>query len=116
MIGEAGFREAVRLERSVGRVVVSPVAPIAERVEGGPAVCMHWCLRKEKEIRGVLVYSCDYVDQGRATGPCFFSVDGEEPESCARPGGLWRTNSKCGLIRSRRGREIGKARGEGDPV
>ncbi len=55
MIGEACFREAVRLERGVGRVVLYLVAPIAERVEEGPAMWVHWCLRKEKKIRGVLV-------------------------------------------------------------
>ncbi len=36
MIGEAGFRKAIRLERSIGRVVVNPVAPVAERLEKGP--------------------------------------------------------------------------------
>ena len=55
MIREAGFREAVRLERDVGRVVVYTVAPNAERMEKGPTMWVHWCLRKEKEIRGVLV-------------------------------------------------------------
>jgi len=55
MGGEAGFRETVRLERGVGRVVVYPVALIAERVEKGPTMWVHWCLRKEKKIRGVLV-------------------------------------------------------------
>ena len=33
VIGEAGFRKAVRLKWGVGRVVVYFVAPIAERVE-----------------------------------------------------------------------------------
>jgi len=33
VIGEAGFREAVRLERGVRWVVVDSVAPIVERVE-----------------------------------------------------------------------------------
>ncbi len=55
MIGEAAFREVVRLERGVGRVVVYPVAPIAERVEEGPTRWVHWCLRKEKKIQGVMV-------------------------------------------------------------
>jgi len=36
MIGEAGFRKAVRLERGVGLVVVYSVAPFAERLEKGP--------------------------------------------------------------------------------
>ena len=38
MIGEAGFRKAVRLERGVGWVVAYHVALIAERVEKGPTV------------------------------------------------------------------------------
>jgi hypothetical protein len=33
VIKKAGFREAVRLERDIGWVVVDSVAPIAERVE-----------------------------------------------------------------------------------
>ena len=44
MIGEAGFRKAVRLERGVGRVVVYYVAPIAERVEKGPTTWVQWDL------------------------------------------------------------------------
>ncbi len=51
MIGEAGFREAVRLNRGVGRVVVYHVAAIAERVEEGPTMWVHWCLRKVTKIR-----------------------------------------------------------------
>ena len=38
MIGKAGFQKAVRLERGAGRVVVYPVAPIAERVEKGSTI------------------------------------------------------------------------------
>jgi hypothetical protein len=38
MIGEAGFRKAVQLERGVGRVVVYLIAPIAERMEKGPTM------------------------------------------------------------------------------
>jgi hypothetical protein len=38
MIGEAGFRKAVRLERGVGRVVVYPAPPVAERMEKGPTM------------------------------------------------------------------------------
>ena len=43
------------MERGVGWVVVYLVAPIAERVEKGPTMWMHWCLCKEKKVRGVLV-------------------------------------------------------------
>ena len=49
MIGEAGFQEAVRLKRGVGRVLVYLVAPIAERGEKGPTMWVHSCLRKEKK-------------------------------------------------------------------
>ena len=38
MIGEVGFRKAVRLERGVGQVEVYPVAPVAERLEKGPTM------------------------------------------------------------------------------
>jgi len=47
MIGEAGFRKAVWLERGVGWVVVYPVAPIAERVEKGPTMWGQWGLCEE---------------------------------------------------------------------
>jgi len=55
MIEEASFRDAVRLEQGAGRVVVYPVAPIAERVEKGPTMWVHWGLREEEKIRGVSV-------------------------------------------------------------
>ena len=55
MIGEAGFRKAVWLERNVGRVVVYLVAPIAECVEKGSTMWVHWCFREDKKTRGVLV-------------------------------------------------------------
>ena len=88
MIGKEGFRKAVRLERGVGRMVVYPLAPTAERVEKGLTMWMHWCLCKEKKIRGVLVQHCDDVNKGRAVGPCLLNVDGEELESFARIGGV----------------------------
>ena len=78
MIGEAGFRKAVRLERGVGRMVVYHVAPIAERVEKGPTMWVEWGLCEEEEIRGVLVQHRDDVDHGGAVGPCLLSVYGEE--------------------------------------
>jgi hypothetical protein len=62
MTGEAGFQNVVRLERSVGRVVVYPVAPIAEIEEKGPTIWVHWGLREEEKIRGVLVEHRDDVD------------------------------------------------------
>jgi hypothetical protein len=62
MIGEAGFRNAVRLERGVGWVVVYRVAPIVERVEKGPTMWVHWGLREEGKPRGVLIEHRDDVD------------------------------------------------------
>ena len=62
MTGEAGFQNVVRLERSVGRVVVYPVAPIAEIVEKGPVIWVHWGLREEEKTQGVMVKHRDDVD------------------------------------------------------
>ncbi len=80
MTGEAGFREAVCLERGVGRVVVYPIAPIAEHVEKGPTMWGQWGLCEEKKVRGVLVHHRNDVNQRRAVGPCLLSVDGNEFE------------------------------------
>ena len=63
MIGKAGFRNAVRLERGVGRMAVYPVASIAERVEKDTTIWVHWGLREEEKIRGVVVEHHDDVDQ-----------------------------------------------------
>ena len=63
MIGKAGFRSAVQLERGIGRVIVYSVALIAERVEKGPTIWVHWGLRQEEKIRGLLVEHRDDVDQ-----------------------------------------------------
>jgi hypothetical protein len=49
MIEKSGFRKAVRSKRGVGRVVVYLIAPVAERVEKGPTMWVHWCFRKEKQ-------------------------------------------------------------------
>jgi hypothetical protein len=35
MIREAGFRKAIRMERGVGRIIMYPIAPVAERLEKG---------------------------------------------------------------------------------
>ena len=80
MIWEAAFRKAVRLERGVRWVVVYSVAPIAECVDYGPTMWVHWGLYEEKQIRGVSVHRCDDVDQGGAIGPCLLSISGEELE------------------------------------
>jgi hypothetical protein len=44
-------------------VVVYPVAPIAERVEKGSTMWVHWCFHEEKKIRGVWVKHIGDVDQ-----------------------------------------------------
>ncbi len=38
VVGETGFRKAVKLERGVGRSMVYPIAPIAECMKKGPDV------------------------------------------------------------------------------
>ena len=49
VIGETGFRKAVRLERGVGKMAVYPIAPIAEHVEKGFNMWVHWRFREEKK-------------------------------------------------------------------
>jgi hypothetical protein len=55
VIGEAGFWKAVRLERSVGRMTVYPIAPIAECLAKGPTVWGQRGFCEEDKIRGVVV-------------------------------------------------------------
>ena len=116
MIGEAGFRKAVLLERGVGWVVMDSIAPIAERVDWGPTMWVRWGLCEERKIRGVLVHHRDDVDQAGAIGPCLLSVDGEELELFDRRGGVWSLANSCVPVRPRLSREIGKVRGRGDPI
>ena len=116
MIGEAGFRKVVRLERGVGRVVVCPIAPIAERVEKGPTMWVQWGLCEEEKIRGVLVQRRDDVDQGGAVGPCLLSVDGEEFEAFDRRGGSWSMAWSSVSVSLWRGRETYRLRGRSDPI
>ena len=110
MIGETGFRKAVRLERGVGRVVVYPVAPVAERLKKGPTMGGQWGLREEENIWGVLVQHRDDVDQRGTVGPRFFCVYGEESEGYGRRGGGCRIGSRmvkqgpCGALRKDKGR------------
>jgi len=77
---------------------------------------VHWGLREEKQIRGVLVNHCDDDDQGRAIVPYLLSVDGGELELFACRGGVWSLVESCVQVRLRRGREIGKVRGMSDPI
>jgi hypothetical protein len=51
VIGEVGFRKAVRLRRGVEKMVMCFVAPIAERVEEGPTVWVQMRLCEEEEVR-----------------------------------------------------------------
>jgi hypothetical protein len=55
VVGEAGFWKVVRLERSVGRMIVYPIAPIAESLAKGPTMWVQRGFREEEEIRGVVV-------------------------------------------------------------
>jgi len=82
MIWEACFREAVRLERSVGWVVVYLVSPIAERLEKGPTMGGggQWGLREEEKIRGFFVQHRNDVDHRGAVGSRFLSIYGDECE------------------------------------
>jgi hypothetical protein len=116
MIGEAGFRKAVRLERGVGRVVVYPAVPFAERVEKGPTVWVQWSLCEQEKIRGVLVQHRDDVDQGGAVGPCLLRVDDEEFEAFDHRGGGWSVAKSSVPISPGRGRETNKLRGRSDPI
>ena len=49
---------------------------------------VHWGLREENKIWGVLVEYSDDVGQGGAVGPCLLNVDDEELESIARQEGV----------------------------
>ena len=52
MIGEVGFWKTARLKWGVGWVVVYHVAPIAERLEKGPAMWGQWGLCEGGENPG----------------------------------------------------------------
>jgi hypothetical protein len=87
VIGEAGFWKAVWLERSVGRMMVYPTAPIAECLAKGPNTWGQRRFYEEEKIRGVVVQHRIDVDQGRAVGPRLMNVYGEEFELHGRRGG-----------------------------
>ena len=55
VFGEAGFRKAVRLEWSVGRSMVYPIAPIAKGMKKGLVVWGQRSFCEKKKVRGVLV-------------------------------------------------------------
>ena len=86
MIWEAGFTKAVRLERGVGRMIVYPVAPIAERLEKGPTMWGQRCFCEEEKIRGVVVHHRNDVSQGEAVGPRLLKVYGKECKLYGRRG------------------------------
>ncbi len=52
---KAGFRQPLRMEWGLRRMMVDFVLLVAEYVELGTTVWVHWCLRDEKEVRGVMV-------------------------------------------------------------
>ena len=116
MIGDAGFRKAVRLERAVGRMMMYLVAPIAERLEKGPTMWGQWGLSEEEIIQGVLVQHRDDVSQRGDVGPRFLSVYGEEFEVYGRRrGGCRMAKSSC-PVSSGPCLEIRKVRGRRDPI
>ena len=116
MIGDAGFRKAVRLEWGVGRVVVYLVAPIAERVEKGPIMWVQWGLCEKEKLRGVLVQHRDDVDQGGVVGACLLSVYGEEFEVFDRRGGGWSMAKRSIPVSPGRGQETNKVGERSDPI
>jgi hypothetical protein len=87
VIGEASFWKAVRLERSVGRMMMYPIAPIAEGPASGPTTWGQRSFCEEEKIRGVVVQHRNDIDQGRAVGPRLLNVYGKEFEFCGRRGG-----------------------------
>ena len=116
MIGEVGFRKAVRLERGVGWVVLYPIAPLKERVEKGPTMWVQWGLCEEEKTRGILAQHLDDVDQGGAVSPCLLSVDGEESQAFDRRGGGWSMAKIRVPVSPGRGQETNKFRGKSDPI
>ncbi len=68
---------------------------------------VHWGLREEEEIRGMLVQHRNDVDQGGAVGPCFLSVDGEEFELRGRRRRVKNVTRSCVPVCPNKGREIG---------
>jgi hypothetical protein len=78
VIGEAGFWKAVRLEREVGRMMVYPIAPIAECLAKGPTMWGQRSFCEKKKNRGVVVHHRNDVDQGRGVGPRLLHVYGKK--------------------------------------
>ncbi len=87
VFGEAGFRKAFRLERSVGRSMVYPVSSIAECLTKGSAMWGQRIFFEKEKVRGVLVQHRNYVDQGWAVGPRLLDIYGKEFEFDGRCGG-----------------------------
>jgi hypothetical protein len=87
VIGKADFRKTVRLERSVGRMMVYPIAPIAECLAKGPTMREQRGFCEEEKIWGVGVQHRNDVDQGRAGGPRLLNVYGKKFEFYIRRGG-----------------------------
>ena len=95
---EAGFREAARLGRGIGRMVVCFVAPIVERVQQGPTMWVHWGLCDEEIIRRMSVHHRDDVYQGGAINTYLLSVDGEQFEPIGRRERVWDMSKGCVLV------------------
>ncbi len=78
MFREAGFRKAVRLQRGVCRMMVYPIASVAERLEKGPTMWRQRGFCEEEKIRGVVVQHRNDVDQGGAVCPRLLNVYSKE--------------------------------------
>ncbi len=56
VLGKAGLQNVLRLERSVGRSVVYPVAPVAECMAKGSTMWGQRGFRTVEKVRGVSVH------------------------------------------------------------
>jgi hypothetical protein len=116
MIREAGFRKAVRPERGAGKMMVYPLAPIAERLEKGPTMWGQWGFCEEEKILGVVVQYRNDVDQGGAVGPRLFNVYNKEFKFYGQRGGGCRMAWCRGQVSSGRCWESITVRGRGGPL
>ena len=80
VLGEAGFWKAVRLERSVGRMVAYSISPIADCLAKGPTMWRQRGFCEEEKIRGLLVQHRNDVDQGKVVGARLLNDYGKEFE------------------------------------
>jgi hypothetical protein len=87
MLGKAGFRKALRLERGVDRSMMYPIASIAECMEKGPTMWGQRGFCEEEKVREMLIQHRNDVDQGRVVDPRLLNIYGQEFEFDGRLGG-----------------------------